>query len=77
MDKLKKLLQKISTRDRQRLEKIIDQLLAGKLENFKIKKVKSKNCFRIRSGRFRILFRVSKNKVMILDIKLRDEGTYK
>ena len=77
MDKIEKLLRKINQKDRQRLEMLVEQLVKGDLLGLQIKKVRGKNCFRVRSGRFRIIFKIDQDSILIMDIKLRNEKTYK
>ncbi|MFH1631743.1 MAG: type II toxin-antitoxin system RelE/ParE family toxin [bacterium] len=77
MDKVKKLLRKVRKKERDKLKKLIEQLIAGDLAGLKIKKIKSLQCYRVRAGRFRVFFQVSNKKVIILNIKLRNEETYK
>ena len=78
MDKIKKLLQKIGQKDRQRLLSLIADLIAEK-SGLNIQKIKSSDFYRLRSGRFRVIFhKDAKSKKVIIDsIKLRDKDTYK
>ena len=76
MDKIEKLLRKISGKDREKLLNLVDSLLKG---DKKIKSVKIRNTdfFRVRSGKFRIIFHKESGGVIIDSIKLRNENTYK
>ena len=76
MDKIEKLLRKISNKDRERLSKIIDKLLRGEKKNLDIKKIKDAEFYRLRSGRFRIIFHKEEKDIIIDSIKLRDKNTY-
>ena len=76
MDKIEKLLRKISNKDRERLLKIIDKLLRGEKKNLDIKKIKDAEFYRLRSGRFRIIFHKEEKDIIIDSIKLRDKNTY-
>lgn len=77
MDKIEKLLRKISNKDRERLSKIIDKLLRGEKKNLDIKKIKDAEFYRLRSGRFRIIFHKEEKDIIIDSIKLRDKNTYR
>ncbi|HAO52278.1 TPA: hypothetical protein DCQ85_02305 [Candidatus Magasanikbacteria bacterium] len=79
MDKIEKLLRKISQKSREQLLLVISKLLSGQKTGLNIKKLKGTDFFRLRSGRFRIIFHYEDNsKEIIIDsIKLRDENTYK
>jgi len=79
MDKIEKLLRKISQKNREQLLVIISKLLAGQKNSLDIKKIQSTDFYRLRSGRFRIIFHYEgRSKEIIIDsIKLRDENTYK
>lgn len=79
MDKIEKLLRKISQSDRKRLLKIIDKLLSGEKTDLDIKKLKGNEFYRLRSGRFRVIFHYEgMGKEIIIDsIRLRNENTYK
>ncbi|MDD2656371.1 MAG: hypothetical protein PHQ18_02250 [Patescibacteria group bacterium] len=79
MDKIEKLLRKISQKSREQLLLVISKLLSGQNTGLNIKKLKGTDFFRLRSGRFRIIFHYEDNsKEIIIDsIKLRDENTYK
>ena len=78
MNKIEKLLRKISASDRERLLAVIERLITGNTEGFDIKKLHNSDFYRVRSGRFRIIFHhdeISK-EVIIDSIKLRNEKTY-
>jgi len=76
MNKIEKLLKKISLKDRQRLLSIIEKLLKNP-KGLNIKKIKGSDFFRLRSGKFRIIFHYENKEIIIDSIKMRDESTYK
>ena len=78
MDKIEKLIRKISRQDRDRLLGIVERLKSNKLENLDIKKIKNTDFYRVRSGNFRIIFHwQGKPREVIVDsIRIRNEGTY-
>ncbi len=78
MDKIEKLLRRISKSDRQRLEIALELLINKKFELLDIQKVKDTNLYRARKGNFRIIFGFGLDKeIIIYAIKLRNEKTYK
>ncbi|HBU06677.1 MAG TPA: type II toxin-antitoxin system RelE/ParE family toxin [Candidatus Magasanikbacteria bacterium] len=77
MDKIEKLLKKISLNDRQRLIEIMEKLILGKKAGLDIKKLKNSDFYRLRSGRFRIIFHKVSKEIIVDSIKLRNDNTYK
>ena len=80
MDKLQKLFRRIREVDRDRLIAIISEIKSGKIAHLDVRKLKGKiTIYRVRKGRFRILFKRRKDtgEFEITDVKYRDEGTYK
>jgi len=77
MDKIQKLLRKISKRDREKLLELVERLLGGDKQGLNIKKVINSEFYRLRSGRFRIIFHKEDKNIIIDSIRLRNEKTYK
>jgi len=77
MDRIEKLLRKISRQDRQRLLEIVEKLLTGQKSGLDVIKLKDTDFYRLKSGRYRIIFHYQANQVIIDSIKLRNERTYK
>lgn len=79
MDKIEKLLRKISKKDRERLFYIVEMLMSGDNKGLNIAKIRNSDFYRLRSGRFRIIFHYEHGtRAIIVDsIKLRNEETYK
>ncbi|MBL7022281.1 hypothetical protein ISR92_03130 [Patescibacteria group bacterium] len=77
MDKLKKLLQKVSLKDRKKLLAIVEKLLQGEENNFNIIKIKNTDFWRLKTGRFRIIFHKENRQIIIDSIRLRNDNTYK
>ena len=79
MDKIEKLLLKVGLRDRLRIESTIELLADGSLDKLDVKKIKKTDFYRVRVGRFRIIFhRDQETGECIIDgVKLRDKDTYK
>ncbi len=76
MNKIEKLLRKISKGDREKLLKLIILILKGD-PNIKVISIKNTDFFRVRYKRFRIIFHKENGEVVIDSIKLRNENTYK
>jgi len=77
MDKIEKLLRKISKKQRQMLFRIIEKLLNKNNQGLNITKVTDTDFYRLKKGRFRILFHYENKEIIIDSIKLRNEKTYK
>jgi mRNA-degrading endonuclease RelE of RelBE toxin-antitoxin system len=77
MNKIEKLLRKISPKDRQRLFKLTEVLIAGDRAGLSIAKIIGSDFYRLKSGNFRIIFHYENSEVIIDAIKLRNESTYK
>ena len=77
MDNIQKLLKKLSTDERARLEAVLVVLLSGTTSSLDIKKlVGVDDIYRVRAGNVRIIFS-KKGGIRILEISRRDESTYK
>jgi len=77
MDKIKKFLKKVSQKERDILYKRILDLQSKNTSNLNIKKLINSNFFRLRVGKFRIIFFYKNKKFIISDIKYRNDNTYK
>ena len=78
MDKIKKLLSKVSKKDRERILCIVEKLLEGRQQGLNISKIHGTDFYRIRSGRFRMIYHMEEKNTIIIDsIRLRNESTYK
>lgn len=76
MDRLEKLFRKISIKDKNRLDSLVEQLLSGG-KGLNIKKLEKSDFYRCRKGRFRIIFHYEQGDIIIDSIRLRNESTYK
>jgi mRNA-degrading endonuclease RelE of RelBE toxin-antitoxin system len=77
MNKLEKLLRKISKHDRDELLCVIEQLMTSNHRSLDILKLKDSDMYRVRSGRYRILFHYEHKEVVVDSIRLRNKKTYK
>ncbi|MFH1956314.1 MAG: hypothetical protein ABIJ28_01545 [Patescibacteria group bacterium] len=77
MDEIEKLFRKISQKDRFLLQKIISALISGK-KYLNIKKLQDSDFYRLKKGKFRIIFHLDSKNIIIIDsIRMRRENTYK
>lgn len=77
MDKIEKLLRKICEKERILLKEAIKSLITGETKGMNIIKIKDTDFFRIKKGKFRIIFHHNNDNVIIDSVKLRNENTYK
>jgi len=77
MKGIEKLLKKINKQDRQKLLGVTEKLIQGEEKGLNIRKVTDSDFYRLRSGRFRIIFHYDKKEIIIDSIKLRDKNTYR
>ncbi len=78
MDKITKLLKKLSSKERERLEEVLALLISGDTSSLDIKKLKGVNdVYRARTGDLRIIFEKQGKEILVLEVSRRDEGTYK
>lgn len=77
MDKIEKLLRRINKKDRRKLLDIITDLVNGNTKSLNVQKIKNTDFYRLKSGRFRIIFHFHNKEIIIDSIKLRNKTTYK
>ncbi len=78
MDKIEKFLRKLSPKERQTVEALIELILVGDTGNLDIKKLKRyADIFRVRKGKIRILYRQNGSTIRLISIDNRDENTYR
>lgn len=78
MDKIQKALHKLPKYQRTATLKILEDILAGNVATYDIKKLKGlKNVCRIRKGVVRIIFYLDGSITEIIGIETRATGTYK
>ena len=78
MDKIKKALNILGIKERERIKEILIKITNNDLKDLDLKRLKKrKDIFRVRKGRFRIIFRKTKNSIKVLAIERRDSKTYK
>ncbi len=78
MNETEKLLRKASKFDREVLLRIIDSLDDPKArEQFSPIKLTGTELYRIRKGKFRIIFHIEKGRGVVDAVRFRNEKTYK
>lgn len=78
MDRLHKILSKLTAKERVTVKVTIKALLSGRFNDLDIKKLKGyENIFRVRTGMIRIIYQIRNKKLNILRIDRRTEKTYK
>ncbi|MBU1626212.1 type II toxin-antitoxin system RelE/ParE family toxin [bacterium] len=77
MNELEKLLKKAVEKDRRKILAIMHQLRSGKTKGLEYQKLKKLNFYKIRVGKYRIIFSFNKNKTIKIEVvRLRNEKTY-
>ena len=76
-DDIEKLFKKISRKSREKLISVVEKLIKGNKQGLDIVKIKDSDFYRLKTGRFRIIFHKENNEVIIDSIKIRNEQTYK
>jgi len=78
MDKITQLFHKISKKDRDALLAVL-KTLGHDPKNTSLRPIKlhGRDFYRIRQGRFRIIYHLEKKLLVIDSVKLRNEKTYK
>ena len=78
MDKNKKFLKKLSQKEFDTVEGILQKLLSRDIDNLDIKKLSGFiDVYRVRTGNIRIIFLDNGSDTEILEIGRRSENTYK
>ena len=77
-DRIDKNLQKLSPKQRTEVQKIVSCILEGKIQGLDLKKLRgSKDVYRVRKGKLRIIFYMPDTKeIRILAIESRSDTTY-
>lgn len=78
MDKIKKALSKLNTKERALVKSILVRLYNNKFIGMDLKKLQGhKDIFRIRKGNIRIIYQQNDRDISILTIERRSEKTYR
>lgn len=77
MDKLVKVLKKLSAKEKKGLQIILKKIKSDDFANLNLKKLKGKdNIFRVRKGKIRVIFMKRDGSISILAIERRSDNTY-
>jgi len=78
MDKISKVLEKLSIKEKDIIKNVLLKVKNNFLSGLDLKKLKNKaDIFRVRKGKIRIIFKIEKDKqVSILAIERRSDKTY-
>ena len=78
MDKIGKVLQKLTSKEKFLIKEIIKALQSERFDNLDIKKLKGyDDVFRVRRGKIRIVYRLKRKDLIIVRIDRRSKKTYK
>ncbi len=78
MDKITKALRKFSGEDFDQIKNLLQKLESNDFQSLDLKKLKgSKNIYRIKKGKLRIIFKIDGEKKLLLKIERRNESTYR
>jgi len=78
MDKVKKAIAKLPKELRQAFDDLSIRLLGRDFKGLDVVKLKgSKNVYRLKRGKLRIIFSMDTNNLEILEVGLRNEKTYR
>lgn len=78
MDRVNKLIRKLSEKERTKVIQAIELILVGNIARLDVKKLKGeKNVFRIRVGDLRIIFTREKNSPRIISVDRRNDTMYR
>jgi len=78
MDRVNKLIRKLSEKERVKVIRAIELILVGDIARLDVKKLKGeKNIFRVRVRDLRIIFAYEKNLPRIISVDRRNDTTYR
>jgi len=76
MDELEKLFRRLTKKERQQLQEYSIEL-QGNSNSFNVTKLKGSDFYRARKGRWCFIFHYEGKDIVIDNIRLRDEKTYR
>ncbi|MBU3964699.1 hypothetical protein KJ562_03205 [Patescibacteria group bacterium] len=78
MDKIEKAFNRLTSKERDVIKKILVQIDRGDFQNLDLKKLIDRDdVFRVRKGDIRIIFRKIDGSIKVLSIERRSTTTYK
>jgi len=77
-EKIEKALKKLTGKEKKAVKNILIKIEKGDIKSLDIKKLKGRNdIFRARKGSLRIIFRKTRESILVLSIERRTDKTYK
>jgi mRNA-degrading endonuclease RelE of RelBE toxin-antitoxin system len=77
MKRIQKFPEKLTTKERVTIDRIIERIIALDLDGLDLKKLKGyADIYRIRKGDVRVIFSIQGKKVAILEIGRKNDTTY-
>ncbi|MFA6340643.1 MAG: hypothetical protein WCX27_00165 [Candidatus Paceibacterota bacterium] len=77
-DKIEKFLFKLSAKELEFVENVLLKISSGNHIGLNVKKLEGQSdIFRVKKGRFRIIFEMDKSHIEIIDVGRRNEKTYR
>ncbi len=77
MNHVEKFLKKLARKDRALVQMAVDDIYARELGGYNLKKIVGKaGLYRIRLGRFRIIFYMDSEETILVRLTNRDDRTY-
>lgn len=78
MEHLEKLLRRMPPKHRAQILEVLECLRDESCRSrLNIEKLSGSGLFRVRAGRYRIIFTMQGDDIVLVDIRLRNEGTYR
>lgn len=78
MDKISKLIRKIPKKEALKIADAIEKIINNQVKELDIKKLRGYDyIYRVRVGKYRIIYTNNKKEVRIVEISKRDDVTYK
>jgi mRNA-degrading endonuclease RelE of RelBE toxin-antitoxin system len=76
-DRIQKNINKLSAKEKKKIETLLVLIKTGHFSNLDLKKLKNRNdIFRVRKGDIRIIFQKNDEKITVLAIERRSDTTY-
>ena len=79
VDKIQKVLNKLNSKEKNKIKQILLDLKNNKFTDYDIKKLKARDdIYRIRKGKIRIIYKINQGgKIYLLTIERRSDTIYK
>jgi hypothetical protein len=77
MDKIQKVLAKITDNERLKIKIVLEKINSGTVNGLDLKKLKGRDdVYRVRIGKIRIIYRQLGDKIFVLAVERRNDNTY-